>query len=182
VAFPTHPSLLFSFGIIALIAWRMYSRVRRMVARQRLSLARAWITLTVFSLLIALLLLGSLARPPSVLAIVAGSALGVALGIYGIRLTRFEATSSGLFYTPNAWLGMALSLLFLGRVAYRFMQLYLSDNGASAPPSDFMSNPLTIFIFGTLAGYYVAFAIGLIRRNRHADTASDANVPERPGS
>jgi hypothetical protein len=182
VALPTNPSLLFSFGIAALVAWRLYSRVRRMVGRQRLSSVRPWITLSVFSLLIALLLLGSIARPPSALAIVGGSVVGAALGVYGIRLTKFEATPAGLFFTPNAWLGIALSLLFLGRLTYRFAQFYSSDDGGGALPSDFMRNPLTLFIFGTLAAYYVIYAIGLIRRGRRLDAGSIAELPERPGS
>jgi hypothetical protein len=182
VPFPAQSSLLFSFGIAALIGWRLYSRVRRLVGRQPLSPVRSWITLIVFSLLIAMLLLASIAHPTNALAILGGTALGAALGIYGIRLTKFEAMPSGLFYTPNAWLGMALSVLFLGRIAYRFSQLYLADGGASAASAAFMRSPLTIFIFGTLAGYYIAFAIGLIRRSRHADLARASDVPEQPGS
>ena len=147
-----------------------------MVGRQRLSSVRPWITLSVFSLL----LLGSIARPPSALAILGGSILGAVLGICGIRLTRFEATPSGLYYTPNAWLGISLSLLFLGRVAYRFAGFYFSDSGGGALPSDFMRSPLTLFIFGTLAGYYVIYAVGLIRRGRRLDTNGVPGIPVRP--
>ena len=182
MAFPINASLFFSFGIAALVAWRLYSRVRRIVGRQRFSSVRPWITVSVFSLLIALLLFASLARPPSAMAILGGSALGAALGVYGIRLTKFESTPSGLFYTPNAWLGICLSLLFLGRVAYRFAGFYFSDSGAGAQSPDFMRSPLTLFIFGTLAGYYVIYAIGLIRRSRRLDTSSVAETPKSPSS
>jgi len=49
------------------------------------------------------------------LTLVAGAGFGAALGLYGLRLTKFEQTAQGLFYTPSAHLGIALSLLFVGR-------------------------------------------------------------------
>jgi hypothetical protein len=174
MAVPSSPSLLVSFGFAALIAWRVYARFRRTVGRQRLSRVRPWITVTLFPVLLALLLLGSVAHPVSTLAIVGGAGLGAALGVYGIRLTRFEETPSGLFYTPNAHLGIALSLLFLGRVVYRIVQhYYFSDGAVGGPPSDFLRSPLTLLIFGTLSGYYVTYAIGLLRwRSRVASSAA----------
>lgn len=163
MAFTVQPSLFVSFGITALIIWRMYARIRRVVGRQQLSNVRPWITVCVFPVLIALLLLGSFARPESALALVAGLAVGAGLGIYGLRLTKFEETPAGLFYTPNAHIGIALSLLFLGRVVYRAIRLYLSAVPVTGPPTAIAYSPLTFLLFGTLAGYYVIYAIGLLR-------------------
>jgi len=158
-----HPSLLVSLGIAALVVWRLYSRVRRMVGRQRFSRRRPWITVVLFPMLLALLLLASLAHPVNAVTLVAGMALGVALGIYGLRLTTFESTPQGLFYTPSAHLGIALSLLFIARIVFRVVQFYFADVSAPASPHDFVRSPLTLAIFGTLAGYYVTYAIGLLR-------------------
>jgi hypothetical protein len=180
MALPSNPSLLVSFGIAALVAWRVYARVRRMVGRQRLSRVRPWVTVSLFPALVGLLLLGSISHPASALAIVAGAGLGAALGIYGIRLTRFEQTPSGVFYTPNAHLGIALSLLFLGRVAYRVVQHYFSDAAVSGPPADFIRSPLTLLIFGTLAGYYVMYAVGLLRRRSRVAPDIRPDTPEQP--
>jgi hypothetical protein len=165
-----HPSLLISVGIGALILWRVYSRIRRLVGRQTLSNVRPWVTVVVFPVLLALLLLGSMVHPVNALALMVGAGCGIALGVYGLRLTKFEQTEQGLFYTPSAHLGIALSLLFLGRLAYRAVQVYLLVGQASAlGPSDFTRSPLTLVIFGTLAGYYVTYAIGLLRwRHRTA--------------
>ena len=44
----------------------------------------------------------------------------MALGILGLRLTRFETTGEGMLYTPSAHLGIALSTLLVGRIVYRF--------------------------------------------------------------
>jgi hypothetical protein len=181
MAVPSNPSLLVSFGIAALVAWRMYSRIRRMIGRQKLSAVRPWITVTLFSTLVTFLLLGSLARPESVLAIVGGVALGAALGVYGIKLTRFEPTPSGLFYMPNAHLGIALSLLFLARVAYRAMQMYFPAPSTDVPPVAFLHSPLTLVIFGTLAGYYVVYAVGLLRWRLRVRPGDASETPEQPG-
>jgi hypothetical protein len=180
VAFPSNSSLLVSFGIAALIAWRVYVRFRRMVGRQRLSKVRPWITVSLFPALVALLLLGSIAHPGNALALVAGAGLGVGLGIYGLRLTSFEETPAGLFYTPSTHLGVALSSLFLGRVAYRSIQLYLSQVPVDAPPADFLRSRLTLMIFGTLAGYYVAYAIGLLRWRSRARLSNPPATTEPP--
>lgn len=99
MAVPGPPSLLISSGIAALIAWRMVARVRRMVGRQRLSAVRPWFTVCLVPVLLLGLLLVSLAHPWVAPALVAGVAIGVALGRYGLQLTTFEPTPQGLFYT-----------------------------------------------------------------------------------
>lgn len=121
----SHPTaLLIPAGIAALISWRVYSRVKRMVGRQRLSKVRPWLTVIFFPLLVSLLLLGSLRHPASALGLVCGVLLGGALGWYGLRLTKFEQSPLGLFYTPNAHLGITLSLLLIGRLSFRAVELY----------------------------------------------------------
>jgi hypothetical protein len=172
-----HPSVLLSVGIAALIVWRLVTRVRRMVGRQRLSRIRPWLTATLFPLLLAGLLVASTGRPTSALALVLGAALGAGLGVLGLRLTKFEVTPTGLFYTPNAHLGIALSVLFIGRIAYRFGHAYLAGDGFSTPPEDLTRSPLTLVIFATLAGYYIAYAVGLLLWKRRAGTVVPASTP-----
>ena len=157
------PSSLISAGVVLLVLWRLYSRVRRMVGRQRYRSVRPWVTVVLFPLLLLALLLASLAQPESLAALVLGAVVGAALGVWGLRLTRFEATEAGLFYTPNAQLGIALSLLFIGRIVYRFLQLRLLGGSPALPPEDFTRSPLTLAIFATLAGYYIVYAVGLLR-------------------
>lgn len=182
MAIPGHPSLVVYLGVGALIAWRMYSRIRRMVGRQKLSNVRPWISICLFSFLVAMLLLGSLSHPAHAMALAGGVAGGVVLGAYGIRLTRFEQTPAGLFYTPSLHLGIALSLLFIGRIAYRAAQLYFSSasNVYVFPSKEFSGSPLTLLIFGVLAGYYVTYAIGLLRWRYRAGTGNSSLVAE-PG-
>ena len=167
-----HPAtLLVPAGAAALVGWRLYSRVRRMVGRQRLSNVRPWLTVCLFPLLIVLLLLGTLAHPPAALGLVAGLGIGVALGVHGLRLTKFEQTPLGFFYTPNAHLGIALSLLFIGRLLYRATQMYLGSAAVQNGTMALGRSPLTLVIFGTLAGYYVTYAAGLLRWRRRVESS-----------
>ena len=155
--------LLIVIAVAALVVWRIYARIRRMVGRQRLGRVRPWITVTVFPLIFALLMLRGLANPVTGIAALAGALVGIGLGVLGTRLTKFEVTPAGLFYTPNAHLGIALSLLLVLRLGYRFVMLQASSGHADPQATQIGSSPLTMAIFGTLAGYYVTYAIGLLR-------------------
>lgn len=149
--------------LVPLLVWRIYARFKRMVGRQRLSKVRPWITLTIFPTLIVLLLLVVRADPERLEVLAGGLLGGAALGIYGLRKTQFEPTKRGLFYTPNAHLGIALSLLFVGRIVYRFVEVFVLAPHVPHGMNNFARSPLTLGVFGLLAGYYVAYAIGLLR-------------------
>ena len=146
-----------------LLGWRVYARFRRMVGRQRLSRVRLRITLTIFPLLVLLLGYAARSHVESLNWLAAGLLAGTLLAVYGLRATRLEATAQGLFYTPNAHLGIALSILFVGRILYRLAELYVGGLPPAGVPADFARSPVTLAIFGTLAGYYVTYAIGLLR-------------------
>ena len=175
---PFNPSsLVVPIGIGALILWRFYSRARRMVGRQRLSNIRPWITVIAFPILTLLLATASIAQPISPLALAAGVVVGVCLGVYGLRMTRFEKTPQGLFYTPNAHLGIALSALLMGRIIYRLAQVYWSSGSAAGADINSATTPLTLLIFGTLAGYYVTYAVGLLRWQRESSMSDGSSDP-----
>jgi hypothetical protein len=164
-------------AIILLIAWRLYSRIRRTIGRQRLSRKRPWITLVVFPLLLALLALGARNRPLVEVCLAAGAVAGIALGSLGLRLTRFEVTGEGTFYTPSAHLGVALSLLLVCRIAYRFVIGGIPGAGSGAPPAPQALTPLTLLLVGTLAGYYCTYAIGLLRWSARNPSAAQPLSP-----
>jgi len=150
-------------AVVALIGWRMVARIRRVIGRQRLSPTRPWFTVLLFPLVLLLVLFTGLAHPMTTAAMAAGVAVGIVLGLYGTRLTRFEVTPAGLFYTPNAHLGIALSVLLVLRLGYRFVMLQLGGQPFDPQSMQLGNSPLTMAIFGTLAGYYVTYAIGLLR-------------------
>jgi hypothetical protein len=174
MAAPLNPSLLVPIGVSALVLWRFYSRVRRMIGRQHLSNVRPWITVSIFPLILVLFAATAISQPASLLALGGGTVIGVCLGIYGLRVTKFENTPQGLFYTPSAHLGIALSLLLVGRILYRLVLVYSSTAVPAGPPVNYATTPLTLLIFGTLAGYYVTYAIGLLRWHRECTRAGGA--------
>jgi cytochrome b561 len=157
-------SSVFLYLLIPFILWRIYKRVRRLVGRQHSRAWHHWAAAIFFPLLVALLGFASLAHPEALAALSAGVAGGVGLAIVGLRLTRFEVTPQGYFYTPNAHIGIALSLLFVGRILYRLVQVYtLTGPEAVAASQNFGRSPFTTLVVGLMAGYYTAYAIGLIR-------------------
>ena len=158
-----NPSTITLLVVAPLLIWRLYSRIRRMIGRQRLSRVRPWITVILFPLLVLLLASAAYVRPERLLWLAGGLAAGGLLAVYGLRRTRFEATAQGLFYTPHAHLGIALSLLLVGRILYRLVQVYYVGSTAPSGTSDFARSPATLAVFGVLAGYYTAYAVGLLR-------------------
>ncbi len=174
MAFPINSSLFFSFGIAALVAWRLYSRVRRIVGRQRFSSVRPWITVIVFSLLIALLLFASLARPPSANGHTRRVRTRGGAGCLWDPTDQIRVDAFGPLLHSQRVVGH-LPVAFVPRPRrVCFAGFYFSDSGAGVQSPGFMRSPLTLFIFGTLAGYYVIYAIGLIRRGRRVDTSGVA--------
>lgn len=146
---------------IPLVAWRMVSRTRRLVGRQRSHASRHWTTVVAFPAMLVLLALGAASHGAALAALAGGVAAGGALGILGLRLTRFERTAQGWFYTPNAHIGIALSVLFAARIAWRIVQVEL--HGAAPGGAQFASSPLTLVVFGMLAAYYTVYAAGVLR-------------------
>ncbi|HUL94376.1 MAG TPA: hypothetical protein VLT89_00100, partial [Usitatibacter sp.] len=173
------PSLMW-IGIGALVLWRLYSRIRRMVGRQRSKLTRHWIQAVLFPLVTAMLALSALASPTAEGALAIGLAVGIGLATYGLRLTKFEVLPQGHYYTPNAHLGIALSLLFIARIGWRFYEVsQMTDAAKANQMQDFGRSPLTLLVFGMLAAYYTTYAIGIIRW-RKANPRPPAAAPEEP--
>jgi len=155
------------FGLVlVLIAWRMYRRIRRNIGRQPLRPRRALISVVIFGVFSAGFVYLSLYlhQPRLLLGISGGLAPGVLLGLVGLRLTRFETTAAGYFYIPNTPIGVALSLLLIGRLTYRFMVFRDAAIAPDHPPP--MQSPLTFFIFGLMAGYYIVYQTGLFVHSR----------------
>jgi hypothetical protein len=161
------PAILFPF-----ILWRVYVRVRRNVGRQPLVVKSLKIRIWIFALLCVLFGAGASLQPGALLAFLGGLVGSVLLAWFGVRLTRFERTQNGDFYTPNTVIGVTLSLLLVGRVVYRFMTLYSAGVLRPVPGQlGGAQSALTLAILGLTFGYYVAYYVGVLTRARHLDGA-----------
>lgn len=100
-------------------------------------------------------------------AVLLGLAVGIGLALWGAARTRFVRTSGQLYYVPHLYTGIAVSLLFLGRLVYRLLQMYgaahashsLAPDGAnqSFAATGMLRSPLTVGLFFVLVGYYVCY-------------------------
>lgn len=156
-------STLVTIALVPLLAWRMHSRFRKLVGRQRLSPVRPWITLVLYGLILSLLGWFALRAGVMPWGLPLGLLVGGALSIHGLRVTTFEPTPQGIYYTPHTGLGIALSLLFVGRIAYRVYEVYVAGSHPEFAGADFFHSIWTLLLFGFLAGYYMGYAIGLLR-------------------
>ncbi len=152
----TGPAILFG----GLIVWGIIRRVRRSIGRQPLHPRRAITSITILSLISVLIADTSFHNTNLLLGLGGGLLLGGLLGLVGLRLTQFETTDAGHFYTPNTHIGIVLSVLFVGRFIYQHI---MADNAVTPqnPAMPFQS-PLTLVIFGLTVGYYLVYQTGLL--------------------
>jgi len=165
---PGAPVNILPAVLIFIVGWRLYGRFRRNIGRQLLKPRRMIFRISIYAVLTMVLAAVSLVVIPrlSVFAgLLAGVVLGAALGLYGLHLTRFETTAEGRFYTPNPYMGAGLSMLLVARLAYRILTLSGAAAQSRTQPQ-LMQSPLTMFIFGLLAGYYMAYFTGVLVRSR----------------
>jgi hypothetical protein len=153
-------------AMAALILFAVYRRFRRLFGRQLLQPTRLKVRIALLTLITIVMLLGGMHSTNLAAATLVGLAAGAAVAYVGLRLTRFDAMPGGIFYTPNAYIGAALSAVLLGRLVYRFQVLYPTMQAAHAggndPLESFQRSPLTLALLGIVIGYYLAYCVGLL--------------------
>lgn len=165
------PNLLMPTLMSPLLAFMVWRRVRRQFGRQPV---RRGAMITRVAVLVALAGLLSLAglRDPRLLEGLAGGLLGgIALGLLGLRLTRFERGADGRdLYLPNPWIGATITALLVGRLAWRFLVLvpHAGTAGTMTAPTTLQlgNSPLTLLVVGLMIGYYVSYYAGLLMHHR----------------
>jgi hypothetical protein len=161
-----------------LIPLALYRRFKRTFGRQLLVPARLIARIVIFLILAAALTLG--AHAPEALG---GLAVGAALALWGASRTRFEIENGRRYYIPHTYTGIAVTLLFVGRLIYRLAQSSgdLAAAGGTVPsagPRATMQSPLTIGIFFVLIGYYVCYYSWVLRKSRHITSADLEVAPD----
>jgi len=172
---PAHlNTYLIMLPLLALIVWR---RVSRQFGRQPIRRKRMIVRIVMFSIVGVLLALSGLHRIELAEGLLGGALIGGAIGLLGLRLTRFEVDPvRGDCYVPNPWIGALLTVLLLGRLAWRFLVILPQMQQASGAatqaagypmqPTGYTSSPLTMLVIGLLVGYYIVYFSGLLIHHR----------------
>jgi hypothetical protein len=167
--------------MLPILAWIIWRRVSRQFGRQPIRRKRMIFRIVVFSIIGAMLALSGLHRIALAEGLLGGVLIGAALGLLGLRLTRFEVDPvKGDCYVPNPWIGALLTALLLGRLVWRFIVVWPQMRHASAAaqtgiypmqPMGYTSSPLTMLVIGLLVGYYIAYFSGLLIHHRRFQQA-----------
>lgn len=161
--------LLLPVALALMMPFILLQRYRVGTARR---LARPWVaTLNVIAMAFSAVFFLATAAftniwiPNAFTSALIGIAIGGALGIIGVWLSRWEPTPRTLHYTPNRWLVLIVTLAVTVRVLYGFWRGWTTLR--AAPDESFVA---AFGIAGSLGvaaiviGYYLAYGVGLRRR------------------
>jgi len=172
--------------MLPILAWIIWRRISRQFGRQPIRRKRMIFRIAVFSFLGCMLALSGLHKLALAEGLLAGVLLGGAIGLLGLRLTRFEVDPvKGDCYVPNPWIGALLTALLLGRLAWRFLVVWpqmqhvaaaAQTGGYPMHPLGYASSPLTMLVIGLLIGYYIAYFSGLLIHHRRFQQTHPASA------
>jgi hypothetical protein len=161
-------------AFIALIPFSLVQRFRMGTMRRR---AVRWVIgLNAFGTFVSVLffLAGAAITtawiPGTLTYTAAGLAAGAAAGTMGLALTRWETTAGRLYYTPNRWLVLAITLVVTARLFYGFYRSYqawqatldrMTWVAASGVATSMSAGAIVL-------GYYLVYWFGVRRRLRRA--------------
>jgi len=173
-----------SFSVILIVLLVVFSIVRRgrqFIGWQKYNPSRLMTRIVIFSIL-GLLILGAGAYY-NVIVIpfdILGLAIGVALAFIALRYTLFETRDGTPYYRPNTWIGALVLILFVGRIVFRFAQVYFlmhhgsiasSSSGSTALQQNqqnqmqsYTVDPWTSSPFMILIGYYICYFLFIRHR------------------
>jgi len=178
---PTDFSQFGPFLLAAFVMFILYRRLRRNFGRQVLQPARMKIRIVLFAVIGCALLPTALRSAAFLGAEIAGIAVGAALAVWGAERTRFLMYDGRLHYVPHTYTGIAVTVLFFGRIVYRFIQIYGGAHGltASGGPgaggamdpgygfsgASMVRSPLTVGLLYVVIGYYVCYYVLVLRKS-----------------
>ena len=177
----------------ALVLFFIYRRFRRNFGKQRLRPGYLIFRMVLLCILGVLLLIPALFNTGLALVTLLGLGIGVSLGVWGAKHTRFLKQDDVLYYIPHTYAGMVVTALFLGRIVYRFVVLSQSKFAVASmdnnpKPGDFgsfsaiYSNPVTRVVFFVLIGYYVYYYWFVLHESKQLKPSDMEGAPtSKPG-
>ncbi len=121
---------------------------------------------------VSALFLAWLPTPAGVGSAAAGLLVGGGLAAVDLAHTVLERSEEGVFYTPNRWIGLTVTALFVARMCARLFTVYqhsaeIGQGVPSGPSAHALArSPLTLAVYFLLAAYYCGYYWGILRRVR----------------
>src|SRR5688500_8764337 len=165
-------AILIGLAVIALIPISIIQRLRVGISRRQ---ARGWVAalhLIAVVLSVALFLLGAFVTsrwiPEALTYTLAGLGVGSLLGLLGTALTRWEYAEGRVFYTPNRWLVIGITLVVTARVLYGFWRTWDAWRASIDTMTWVAASGLAASMSAgaVVLGYYAIYWIGVYARAR----------------
>jgi hypothetical protein len=159
-------------ALVALVPVSLVQRYRMGTSRQR---ARGWlatVNLAGLALSAAFFLAGAAMSsawvPDAFTYSAAGFVSGCLLGMIGLRLTRWEASSGSLHFTPSRLLVLGVTLLVTSRLLYGFWRGVHAWRAGVEGVAWFGAAGVagSMAAGGVVLGYYLAYWAGVRRRHK----------------
>lgn len=167
--------------LAALVVFGVYWRLRRNFGRQLLRPARMTVRIVLLAVVGCSLLPVALRSAQFISAEVGGAALGIGMAFWGAARTRFQMHEGRLHYVPHTYTGIAVSLLFLGRLVFRLAARPPLADAAHASqgllPASMVRSPLTVGIVFVLVGYYVCYYGLVLWKSKHLNAEDIEGAP-----
>ena len=145
-----------------LMGWVYYRRIAGSFGRQPWRPMRAGLRLGLLAIALFFLVLAGFFLPGVGLAVGLGALVGAVLGAFALHYVHAEVVDGQRCYTPNRYIGGALSLLLIGRMLWRLKATGgLAAIGAGGAAYGQNASPLTLGIAATLVCFYVVNTAGL---------------------
>lgn len=165
---------LIVLALVILIPIALVQRYRVGTSRRR---ARPWlavVNVAGIAISMALFLIGaavtSIWVPDSFLYACGGAAAGMAAGLVGLALTRWDRDAGVPHYTPNRWLVLLITAIVAGRIVYGFWRGWHAWQvlGTSAAWAAAYGVAGSLAAGAAILGYYLVYWVGIRRRALHA--------------
>lgn len=154
------------YAFTGLLGWVYLRRIRANFGRQPWRPARVGIRLGLLAVVLCFLVLAALFVPGAGLAVGLGLAAGAVLAGFALRHNHAELVDGKRYYTPNPWIGGALSLLLVGRLLWRMGSGGITAMAGGSAAFGQQASPLTLGIAATLVSFYVVNSTGLFVQMR----------------
>ncbi|MEK0316272.1 hypothetical protein [Cohnella sp. 56] len=151
------------------IVYRIYLRMRRIFVWQTFKRTKLQVATALLGVLGILFFMEGIFSAASLASNVIGIGLGAALAGYGASRTRFEHRGGQWLYRSSPWIGGAVTVLFLARLAFRVYAWSQFDGAGQANMAGqlkSLSGSWTSGLMLVMFAYYIVHNLLLLRRHK----------------